>query len=414
MESNRVSFRQQFPLEGKGTIIVNRKADKQFGIIIKPAKKTDDGYVAVQISRKSATFWGKLPGMRPSRLHWRTDKDSAYETTRKVAYWFSFNRDDRVLKYGKGYVMEETTLMTYLKFPKPQETDDEWSFLFDPQVSKIIKIVENFDPTTISEAGLTATAPINDVEKEVNFYPYPLIKDWPYVVKDSNNATMFDISSNDYILSASLPATCQELYNNVAPSNVDLDWPLIDNLNLSKAMAYSIATEGKILFNKIKEKKGEFTYIRVTLGYDRGSSPGIPYVLEIWPPKSKSPIHNHGNSYAVIKVLHGEIKIHIYNKTWPDSKHKSEQIKSFTVSKGDVTWLSPNWYQTHHLENESSDVYCATIQCYKYGDEDHLKWPYFDYLDGKNVENFKPDTDFEFRDLRTQLLEEYKKDHPQM
>lgn len=29
--------------------------------------------------------------------------------------------------------------------------------------------------------------------------------------------------------------------------------------------------------------KGEFPYLRVTLGAELGDGPGIPYVLEIWP-----------------------------------------------------------------------------------------------------------------------------------
>ena len=34
-----------------------------------------------------------------------------------------------------------------------------------------------------------------------------------------------------------------------------------------------------------------------------GESPGIPYVLEIWPIGSRSPIHNHAAVYGVIKVF---------------------------------------------------------------------------------------------------------------
>ena len=155
-------------------------------------------------------------------------------------------------------------------------------------------------------------------------------------------------------------------------------------------------------------------YLRVTVGRDRGSSPGIPYVVEIWPRGSESPIHNHGNAFAVIKVLFGEIKIHIYNKTW-ETAETQQELQSFTAERGDVTWISPNWYQTHKLSNESQQ-YCATIQCYKYGPEDELRWPYFDYLDGseEGVQEFLPVSDFDFKKLRIALLEEYRKDHPSM
>jgi hypothetical protein len=51
----------------------------------------------------------------------------------------------------------------------------------------------------------------------------------------------------------------------------------------------------------LEDKATEFgddpheTYLRITLGHSLGKSPGIPYVLEIWPTSNYSPIHNHGN-----------------------------------------------------------------------------------------------------------------------
>jgi hypothetical protein len=52
---------------------------------------------------------------------------------------------------------------------------------------------------------------------------------------------------------------------------------------------------------KLEDKATEFgddpheTYLRITLGHSLGKSPGIPYVLEIWPKSNYSPMHNHGN-----------------------------------------------------------------------------------------------------------------------
>lgn len=48
-------------------------------------------------------------------------------------------------------------------------------------------------------------------------------------------------------------------------------------------------------------------YIRVSVGLPSGCSPGIPYVLEIWPPGHFSPIHNHGNAFGIVRLLHGSI-----------------------------------------------------------------------------------------------------------
>ena len=39
----------------------------------------------------------------------------------------------------------------------------------------------------------------------------------------------------------------------------------------------------------------------------RGTSPGEPFVLEIWPPGHYSPIHDHGLAYGVTRMLHGSL-----------------------------------------------------------------------------------------------------------
>jgi hypothetical protein len=43
----------------------------------------------------------------------------------RVAYWYSYDRDNLVLKYGKGYIMEETTALIhdFLKGVKPEDKD---------------------------------------------------------------------------------------------------------------------------------------------------------------------------------------------------------------------------------------------------------------------------------------------------
>ncbi len=143
-------------------------------------------------------------------------------------------------------------------------------------------------------------------------------------------------------------------------------------------------------------------YLRVTLGLSHGQSPGIPYVLEIWPKGCRSPIHNHGNSYAVIKVLHGGLRIDVYNKNLQD------QLTHLDVCKGDVTWISPNWYQAHVLRNDTAD-YCAAIQCYKYGKNDDISWPYFDFVDEtKCIDEYLPDSDIDYGVMKKKVLTEYK------
>ena len=182
---------------------------------------------------------------------------------------------------------------------------------------------------------------------------------------------------------------------------------------LSDAIRYSIDTPGCLLNKKLEEKACEFgsfeknkTYLRVTLGHSLGKSPGISYVLELWPKGHYSPIHNHGNANAVIKVLFGSIHIQIFNK----HVHIADTLplKEFDAHEGDITWINRNWYQTHKLVNTSND-YCATIQCYNYDADDTTHWPYFDYVSNNStIEEFLPKSDFKFREMREKVLNEYE------
>lgn len=441
----KTTFLQRLPFSGEGVVSANISRRTPFVICIQP---TDDeahekGFVEVLIIGPGAFFISERPQSEGELGPFIFDPKAGLEDGKKVSYWFSFNRDDRVLKYGKGYVMEQTTLLTKsFPFPEQEGDSDPWGFIFRPDTTKEI-VIKDFLPIeslaaledprqsgtllslspvdmqtqavhayrSMSHAEQMKLKAVVDVEKSVSFCRHPLTSNWSPLVLDSSKTTLDILSTNDFTMSANLPAACRELYENIAPPGLALDWPF-SNPRLSDAISYSINNEGKILFNKLKEKvdKGDFKYLRVTVGIDRGSSPGIPYVLEIWPPNSASPIHNHGNAYAVIKVLHGEIKVTIYNKTWNDEEAQ-EELMNFTAIQGDVTWLSPNWFQTHKLTNESNQLFCATIQCYKYGFEDELMWPYFDYLDGKDVKEFLPDCDFEFTKMREDLLQEYRHNH---
>lgn len=355
-----VEFRKPLPLSGEGVVSVNIQSSTMFTIRIQPAtgekadKEDKEGYVEVEISPSGAIFKAKKPSSEIKDKNRTAKPREGLEAGKKVSYWFSFNRDDRVLKYGKGYIMEQTTLLTH-RFQE-KEDPDPWEFIFRPDTAKEVVIIgTRADQTEPNAQSLV------DVEKLVSFYPHPLKHNWPPLVLDSSKATLDILSSNLFTLSASLPAICRELYENVSSPGVTLDWPY-KNPRFSDVINYSLNTKGKILHMKWKEKEKneQFGYLRVNVGTDRGCSPGVPYVLEIWPPGVSSPIHSHGNAYAVEKVLYGAIKFTIYNKTW-DKKEKQEELMSFTAIQGDLSWMSPNWYQTHKLTNESKKLCCVTL-----------------------------------------------------
>ena len=74
------------------------------------------------------------------------------------------------------------------------------------------------------EAEIVAKSLI-DMEGKVAFDKAPFTCNWPPFVLDSSKITMFELDSNNYTFSASLPATCRELYHNVVQEGVSLDFP---------------------------------------------------------------------------------------------------------------------------------------------------------------------------------------------
>jgi len=243
----------------------------------------------------------------------------------------------------------------------------------------------------------------------VEFDKKNLVCNRPPLVKDSSKSNLLLLHEGKYTFSASLPKVCLELYENI--KLCELNVPEMDNgKKLSKCIKHSLETKGCLLYEKLKGKKNGHpkpsqTYLRVTLGKHLGISPGIPYVLEIWPPRHSSPIHNHGNANTVIKVLFGKINFKIFNKHEMREEHF---VLEFNGSEGDITWLDRNWYQRHQLTNESDD-FCATIQCYKYSKTDITHWSCFEYVsENSTIEEFLPNSDFNFGDMRKKVMEECK------
>ena len=208
------------------------------------------------------------------------------------------------------------------------------------------QIIPASDESDLEEVAKT----LIDMEGKVDFDKNPFTYNWSPLVMDSSKSTLFEFDSNKYTLSASLPSACQELYHNVVQEGVYLDWPPgVERYKLSDAVRHSLNSKDGLLHKKLKEKTGEFgkhdknaTYLRVTLGSTRGNSPGIPYVLEIWPKGHGSPIHNHGNAYAVINVIHGGLTISIYNKDTDSTQDKELQCNS-CGSPGFCPALSELW-----------------------------------------------------------------------
>ena len=312
-----------------------------------------------------------------------------------ASYWFSLDSQNQILRIGIGEARLETQIFNY-EFPK-----------------------DNLENIKQNKSFLESLKYITDL---INTTPIKLIRDpivttVPLIVKKTDQLTMDDVASNIFLPHSNLSPTAQKLYECISGEKFVLD--TTDFPDFSKAIEYSIATPGLWCHEKLKEKSTEFnpsnpnineTYLRITLGLNNGESPGIPYVMEIWPSNHYSPIHSHASTHAIIRVLHGDINVDLYPFL---SKKPIDPFASKTFYKDDVTWISPQLNQVHQLINKNPDTTCITIQCYMYGQDNLIHYEYFDYIneDG-NIELYDPDSDMDFVSFKKLMKEEWnnKKD----
>jgi predicted metal-dependent enzyme (double-stranded beta helix superfamily) len=222
------------------------------------------------------------------------------------------------------------------------------------------------------------------------------------------------LAAGTYMPRANLSATSQKLYDCMAGPQFILNTS--DFPEFAEAIEHSIATPGKWCYETLKAKATEFdkekpdekeTYLRITLGENNGESPGIPYVMEIWPVGHYSPVHNHGGSSAIIRVLHGSINVSLFPFLSGDDV---EPFAKADFKQDDITWISPGLNQVHQLKNlDGNKDTCITIQCYMYeGGEDSKHYDYFDYIDGSSQQQqFEPNSDMDFIDFKALMKKEW-------
>jgi hypothetical protein len=308
-------------------------------------------------------------------------------------YWFSLDSQNQTLYAGIGETRLDTVIYKYqFTYKDNDERKANKKFL-----ESLVNII--VDSSTISPLKL-----LRD----------PITLTMPLIVKNTESLSINHIAEGKYLPKSNLSMMGQKLYDCISGKNFVLD----DNdfPDFSKAIEYSIATKDMWCYKKLKEKSTEFnkdkpnyneTYLRITLGQNNGESPGIPYVLEIWPVQHFSPIHNHGTANAIIKVLHGSINV----KLFPYLSGNTEAVKPFAVKnfhKNDITWISPTLNQVHQLTNIGNKHTCITIQCYMYEQENTTHYDYFDYVDDNGeIKQYEPDSDMDFVEFKKRMKEEW-------
>ena len=117
---------------------------------------------------------------------------------------------------------------------------------------------------------------------------------------------------------------------------------------ISLLFRYSIETPGCTLYETLRNK----SYLRITIGDYARQSPGIPYVLEIWPPGSQSPVHNHGSTFAIVKVLYGTIENRTFNKMPSTASSHPEALFKFDAHEGQVSLVTLHIHFNKHKHNK--------------------------------------------------------------
>ncbi|WP_082752548.1 jacalin-like lectin [Janthinobacterium sp. B9-8] len=359
----------KFPVKGQGTVSVQPSIFKAFAIELKSDNSNSirleieaSGirllYNGTEIAKKAGI------GLNPSG--------------EIQPYWLSLDTNNKRIRYGKGEMLRTLMLFEY-----------SWAQASDKQLNTAE--INNIDVQN------TEVTKLQLLSIPVNLDPSPHIVSMDAV-------TLELLADNKISVISDLPEACQHLYSNVAGEGMSLrpaDFP-----DFPEAIQHSILTPDCICYKKLAEKPTEFGYLRVTIDTNLGDSPGQPYVLEIWPAGNGSPIHDHGDACAVIKVLYGQIQVSWFAALSPKILTPWGKV---IVQTEEVTFLTPDYYQIHQLFNPKpkGDQFCATIQSYRYEADNTQHYEYFDYIEDGKIKQFDPDSDWTYLDFKAQIHEEW-------
>ncbi|KAH8726011.1 RmlC-like cupin domain-containing protein [Phaeosphaeriaceae sp. PMI808] len=378
---------------GQGTVAVRSKATETLNFAI----STGNGYpkLSLHITQTSCKFVKEDESHNLHDLtaeHVRPEANphlSKKATADGTVYWLSIDRSNWILRYGKYYSCKALTIL------QVSLTVETGAWLGD---LTSVNVVDNVSPLKIRISRL------------------PVTMDLPPLVVANESVSLRELDLAKVTTWANLPKACQNLYHNIAGLGVTLETADFPDLALAEAIHKSVTTPGYWGYKKLQSKCSnpaddkEFVlkYLRVTIGSSKGNSPGIPYVMEVWPPGHRSVIHDHGNACAVIRVLSGAIQC-----TWYDSleseKNPTQLGNPCLLRKGHVTWLGENQYQVHSLEN-IRDWTCVTLQCYEFDEENNVHDEKFWYVNGEASEKlpFTPNSDCTFAEFYDYMEWEWK------
>jgi uncharacterized cupin superfamily protein len=375
-------------VRGQGTVAFTLSDHSPFSVTIGDAVvwgsrafRWDVGYSTVALFEWVAGAWERVHREVPD-----AGAGTGLDPDPACTYWFSVDGHNRRLSYGTGEPRLKTVLASHDICPPQPDAPDPYEWL------------ERLGHVRVTPA----------VQRPTDVWRDPVTVDPAMKVVPTDAISMAEMAAGELTVPANLTPACQMLYGNVAGKRFVLNPD--DFEHFGDAIQASIDDPEGWCAKTLLAKSTEFgpsnpamTYLRITMGLNQGESPGIPFVMEIWPSGHYSPIHNHSAADAVIRVLRGEICVSLYRMLSP---HHTVPFTNATFREGDVTWISPTLNQTHMLKNEKTPA-CITIQCYAYDASDRTHYPYFDYLSEDAIGHFTPNCDMDYLEFKALMQQEW-------
>lgn len=378
----------RLPVRGQGTVGFKLRELKPFTVDMQSSEAWGSHGYKWSIRLNEVELQMSFAGTWTTVLQ-KSGEEIGLDPAPNCQYWFSVDFVNRRLIYGKGEMRMGTAIAQHeVPLPQPEE-DDPYAWIAD---------VDHVEVTP-------------DVYDDVHIWRDPVSQEVPLRVLNPDVISMDDIALNRGTVPANLTTECQQLYENVAGKNFTLNTP--DFEHFTDAIEESIRNPKGWCYQTLKEKSTEFgednpdeTYLRITMGVDQGESPGVPFVMEIWPPGHYSPIHEHAGANAIIRVLHGSIHVSLFPML---SRYHEKPFATADFDEGEVTWITPRLNQIHQLKNIHVDgPSCITIQCYLYPENNLTHYPYFDYIENNEIGHFVPNSDMDFVEFKATMKKEWE------
>ncbi|CAF1181529.1 unnamed protein product [Adineta steineri] len=380
-------------IPGQGTVEICQKAARPFVLQLSSSpNSTDPNAYSITLSVKKdevSIITNKGTSNKTTESHHVLQPDD--KNWHK--YWISLYHEKGDIRYGIGEMRPFFTILNI------DLSEDE------AKLMKQIKYIH----VDVDATGMMAPD-LNNLNKRfrIDKAKYPLLFDPPLAIIPQDKYSLQHVIKHSAIPPSQLEKTCLHLYENIINFQLNTD----DFPNFTDTIAKSIESPSGWCYKKLQEKASTFgkknfktTYLRITYGERDGCAPGHTYVIEIWPPGHFSPIHNHANASAIIRVLHGRIFLKNYPAFTLDS-NKYSPLETI-LNKNEVIWMTPKLNQVHQLKNITFET-AISIQCYLYDRDDEEHYEYFDYIaDGtKTIGQFKPVADADFHEFRTLMKQE--------